>query len=268
MDTKKKSLVILNALSVLLVLAINYASQVFKFNDATIADISDKYDNLFTPAGYAFSIWGLIFLNLIIYSSYQIKRTFFSTKESDFVLQTGSWFFLANLLNAAWVIAFTYDFIGLSVFFMFGILFSLVQIMIRTNMERWDAPIGIIACVWWPICLYTGWISVATVANVATYLVKINWSGWGISPEWWTLLMIIVVVLLNLYLLVSRNLREFLLVTIWALVAIYVRHKTTFDNIAWTAMVAAVLLFISVGIHGFKNRETNPFKKFLEWKKG
>ena len=259
---------ILNALSVILVLTVNYTSQVFKFNDTTIAEMSDKYDNLFTPAGYAFSIWGLIFLNLIIYSFYQAKRTFFSTKESDFVLQTGSWFFITNLLNAVWVIAFTYDFTALSVIIMFGILFCLIQIIICTNMECWDAPIGIIAGVWWPICLYAGWISVATVANVATLLVKIHWNGWGISPEYWTKLMIVVIIILNLYLLVTRNLREFLMVSVWALVAIYIRHRTTVDEIAWTALLTAILLFIAAGIHGYQNQDTSPVKKFKEWKKG
>ena len=267
MENKKKTLAILNTLSVILVLFVNFASQKFNFNNTTIAEISNRYDNLFTPAAYAFSIWGLIFLNLIIYSFYQIKRSFLSTKKSDFILQTGSWFLLSNLLNACWVIVFSYNLIGLSVVIMLGILFSLVQIIIRTQMERWNAPIGIIACVWWPICLYAGWISVATIANIATYLVKIQWHGWGITPTGWTLIMIAIVAILNLYLLISRNMREFVLVAVWALVAIFVKHQTTNPAIAYTAITIAVLLLIATATHGYQNKETNPFVKFKEWKK-
>ena len=59
----KKKLAILNLLSVILVLAVNGLSQAQCWNDTTIGEMSARYDNLFTPAGYAFSIWGECFFN-------------------------------------------------------------------------------------------------------------------------------------------------------------------------------------------------------------
>ena len=97
----KKTYAIVNFLSVLLVLAVNGLSQAQRWNDTTIGEASDKYENLFTPAGYAFSIWGVIFLMLLGYSLFQIRRAFFSKKESPFIVQTGWWFAIANFLNAA-----------------------------------------------------------------------------------------------------------------------------------------------------------------------
>lgn len=256
-----KKLTIVNLLSVLLVIVINYVSQTRYFNDITIGEISRQYNTLFTPAGYAFSIWGIIFLSLFAYVIFQIRRVFFSKKDSDFVTKTGYWFFIANFLNSLWVLAFSYDYTGLSVVLMIGILFSLIQIILKTNMERWDAPISIIAFVWWPICLYSGWISVATIANIATYLVKINWSGFGISSETWTIALIIAAIGINISILIKRNMREFVLVGIWALVAIYIRNKDIYQSIAITALAGSIFLFLLITIHAYKNRDTNPFKK-------
>ena len=60
----KKKLALLNLLSVILVIAVNYISQAIRINETTIGEVSNKYFNLFTPAGYAFAIWGLIFLTV------------------------------------------------------------------------------------------------------------------------------------------------------------------------------------------------------------
>lgn len=260
----KKKLSILNLVSVVLVIAVNYISQVFSFNDTTIGEISSRYANLFTPASYAFAIWGLIFLLLMAYGIFQVRRAFFSEKESPFIEQTRYWFVLANLLNCCWVFAFVYDYTGLSVLIMFGILFSLIKIILNTNMERWDAPIATIAFIWWPICLYSGWISVATIANIAAYLSKIDWNGGPFSEITWTISMIVVAIVLNLLMIWKRNMREFALVGVWALFAIYSRHQDGYSSIAYTALSGAIILFIAIGVHGFKNRETNPFLKFQE----
>ncbi|WP_378185853.1 tryptophan-rich sensory protein [Aquimarina sp. W85] len=260
----QKKLSVLNLISVLLVIAVNYSAQVFRFNNTTIGELSKQYANLFTPAGYAFSIWGLIFISLLTYSLFQIRRAFFSSKKSGFILATSYWFFSANLLNVAWVLAFTYDYTGISVLIMFALLFSLLKIVLATNMERWDAPIEIIAFVWWPICLYSGWIAVASIANTSAYLVKIDWGALGLSEITWTIIMIIVAVLVNLFMLVTRNMREFALVGVWALIAIYVKQNTSHPSIGIVALIGIVLLILAVALHGIKNHKTNPVKKLIE----
>ncbi|SNR27023.1 hypothetical protein SAMN04488009_0584 [Maribacter sedimenticola] len=260
----KKKLAILNLVSVLLVIGVNYISQSMSFNNTTIGEISARYENLFTPAGYAFAIWGIIFLALFAYGIFQVKRAFFSNKESMFIEQTGYWFVIANILNCCWVFAFVYDYTGLSVLIMLGILLSLIKIILNTNMERWDAPITTIAFIWWPICIYSGWISVATIANISVYLSKLDWNGGILSEQAWTINMIIVAIALNLIMVWKRNMREFAAVGIWALFAIYIRHQDTYSTIANTALVGSILLLIAIMIHGYKNRKTNPFKKLQE----
>lgn len=260
----KKKLAVLNLLSVILVLAVNGLSQVQRWNDTTIGEMSARYDNLFTPAGYAFSIWGLIFLGLVGYALFGIRRAFFSKKETPHIEQTGYWFAIANVLNAAWVVAFTYDYVWLSVLIMLGILVSLLKIVIKTNMERWDAPIEIIAFVWWPVCFYSGWIAVATIANISAFLVSVGVEFSQLTQIVITMVMITIAVYLNNLMINLRNMREFALVGAWALFAIFIRHNGEIAAIAYYALAGAVVLTVAAALHGYRNRATNPMEKLKQ----
>ncbi|MFI8380059.1 tryptophan-rich sensory protein [Leeuwenhoekiella sp. NPDC079379] len=260
----KKKLAILNLLSVILVITINGLSQAQRWNDTTIGEVSNLYDNLFTPAGYAFSIWGVIFIGLLAYAIFGIRRAFFSKKDTPHIEQTGYWFTSVNVLNALWVVAFTYDYIWLSVFIIIGMLFCLLKIVLKTNMERWDAPIEIIAFVWWPICIYSGWVAVAVIANISAFLVKLDLAGSQLTQIIATMTLITVAVFINLLMINLRNMREFALVGAWALFAIFIRHKDNLESVAYFALLGTLLLTISSGLHAYRNRETNPINKLKE----
>ncbi|MCK0132857.1 tryptophan-rich sensory protein [Arenibacter sp. S6351L] len=257
----QKKLSIINLLSVILVIAVNYVSQAVRINDTTIGELSQRYTNLFTPASYAFAIWGLIFLGLLAYALFQIKVVFFDEKELAYIEQTGYWFAFANVLNGMWVIAFAYEYMGLTVIIMAGILISLLRIIINTNMELWDAPKGIIAFSWWPICLYSGWITVATIANIALYLTKIGWSGGFLTEVQWTIVLMVVATLINLVIIYKRNMREFAAVGVWAMFAIYIRHQDSMEILAYTALACSAVLLSVILFHGYSNRNSNPFFK-------
>lgn len=253
---------ILNLTSVIIVLIVNYLSQTGIFNNQTVGELSDKYENLFTPAGYAFSIWGLIFLGLIVFA---VNHLILLVKNKDisFYASSGYWFALVNLANAAWVVCWLYEWTGTSVIIMAFMMFGLIKIILNTNMERWDAPNRIIFFSWWPICLYSGWINVALIANVSAYLSKIGWVGIVLNEVEWTMIMIIIATGINYFMIWKRNMREFAAVGIWALVAIFIRHLGSEDYIAWTAIIASVFLIINISIHAFINIKTNPFYRMM-----
>ncbi|MDT0642030.1 tryptophan-rich sensory protein [Zunongwangia sp. F363] len=251
---------ILNFISLIFAIFASYYTQAVALNGNTMQSLSERYFNLFTPAGYAFSIWGVIYLSLLAYCGFQLYRAF-KNKETEDILATGPWFAIANFCNAAWIFAWFYEATGISVLLMLIIIFSLIKIILNTNMERWDAPLKTIALVWWPICFYSGWIAVATIANIAAYLAKINWDGWFLTEVQWTVVMILIATLINLAMVYTRNMREFALVGVWVLVAIFVRHSAENEILAWTAMAGAILLFLAVAYHGYKNRATSPLAK-------
>jgi len=260
----KRFYAIANLLVIIALIAWNYVANTMGINGNTVGSLSDEYSNLFTPAGYAFSIWGLIFLALLAHGIFQVKRVFFDRKDDEFVSQIGPWLIIANVANGLWVWVWLQEYTGLSVVIMLVILVSLIAIIGRLNMERWDAPLPIIAWVWWPIDLYSGWIAVATIANIAAYLAKLEWQAL-FSEVTWTVIMIAAATLVNLLMVYYRNMREFALVGVWALIAIALRHWEAIPVLQWTALAGALVLLIAVSIHGYQNRETNPFRK---WARG
>lgn len=263
----KKTLQILNGVALIGTIIINYLSNTGVFNGNTMASVSDKYHNYFTPAGYAFSIWGLIYLALIAFVIYQGRSLFKKVADEWPVLQIGWWFIISCVANSLWVIAWLYDYTAVSVILMMILLGSLIKIILATRMELDDLPIKKIAFVWWPFCLYSGWISVAFVADIAAWLTKIKWNGFGISEIVWTLIMIIVAGIINLFITWNRNMREFAIVGAWALIAIAVANWNGEQSIKVTAIVVAVILLLSSGFHSYRNRKTNPLRNLFSLNK-
>ncbi len=253
---------VLNLLSVLFAIMMSYFSQILKINNNTIRELSLEFDTLFTPSGFTFAIWGIIYIGLLIMSGHQLYRTFISDKD-EMNFHTGPWFIIANVANALWVIVWLYEYAHLSVVFMLIILFSLIKLILLNNMERWDAPFKTIAFFWWPICLYSGWITVATIANISSVLVKYNWDGWGLSEMLWANIMIVVAVLINLLMIYTRNMREFALVGVWAFVGIYFKNIESAPDVAYVAIAAAILVFLNIAFHGYVNRKSNPMYKLV-----
>lgn len=259
-----KRLAVFNFLSVLLAIFTNFLAQTGKINNTTIGELSDKYSNLFTPADYAFSIWGLIYLGLLAFSIFMLHQAFTDGKHTIFIKKTSLWFIVANIGTCLWVVAWLYEFTGLSVVLMFLILLKLLKIVVNNDMELWDAPFRIIAFYWWPICLYSGWIAVASIANMASWLTLIGWDGAVFSDVEWTVIMIGVAVIINLLMVWLRNMREFALVGVWALTAIYMRHQGSEELIAKVAIAGAILLLLNISYHGFINRKQNPVYRMLQ----
>lgn len=245
----KKILAIANFLSVILVLVVNGLSQSQRWNNTTVGEISNKFGNLFTPASYAFSIWGLIFLMLIGYALYQLYGAFGNTANSEYITKTGWWFTLANVFNASWVVAFTYDQILLSVLIMIGILVSLLKIIVNTDMQKGVVSIVHRILAWWPISIYAGWISVAMIANVSAYFTSIGFMGSELTQIIWTIALITIAVLIHTLMVWTRNMHAFAGVAVWALVAIFMRHKGDLESVAYYALVSAVTLTVIIGLH-------------------
>lgn len=255
-----KALSITNLIGVIAVIYFNYYLNALGINGNTVGSLSDKYDSLFTPAGYAFAIWGLIFLGLLVQAIFLVARSFKPQKDQSSISQIGLGIFLANLLNIGWLLAWLNEYTGLSVVIMLLILITLISVIVRTNMERWDAPLKTILFIWWPICLYSGWIAVATIANISTLLAKIGWNG-GLDESVWAFILIAVATLLGIFMIFKRNMREFSLVIVWALIAIAVRHWGNIALLQYGALAGALILLVSTGYHASQNRATMPHKK-------
>jgi hypothetical protein len=132
-------------------------------------------------------------------------------------------------------------------------------------MELWDAPIAVILFIWWPFVFYSGWLTVACIANVSVYLTKIEWNAFGLSPQFWTIVMILIATVINFIITWTRNMREFALVGAWALVAIGVANYNLEEAVVYCALITGGLLLVSSSVHAIKNKDTSPYQKCLEY---
>lgn len=257
---KNKILAVSHLLVLSAIIYWSYYSNTGAVNNNTMATVSDKFDSLFTPAGYAFAIWGIIYIGLIGLGINMISKAFRNISNDNFIEKAAPTLILSYIGNALWVWFWLNEQAGISVIIMLFILTMLIITIVRLNMQLWDAPLKYIALVWWPIDIYFGWISVATIANISAYLNSIHWTG-GLSEITWTIIMIFIATLLALYMTYSRNMREYTGVFIWAFIAIAVKHYGQISSITWCAIIGAVIMGIGSGIHAYKNRATNPFTR-------
>lgn len=241
----KKTLQIANGFFLVFTIVFNYLSNTGVFDGKTIGNVSDQYRNLFTPAGYAFSIWGLIYLLLFGFVIYTGKSLFntLNNQADSFVLKIGWWFVVSCLANCLWIVTWLYGYTGLSALILLLMLMALLIILRQalkfkeTAAQKWFIN--------YPFQIYAGWLSVALIAAVAGWLTKINWDGWGISPNNWTMILIAVASIIHLFMTWKKNAPVFALVAVWALIAIAMSNKDSNQQIHIIAFSAAAIIFVS-----------------------
>lgn len=266
MKVKNFALVTLNTITLAVMLFVNTASNTGFFSQRTVGDVSHKYDTLFAPAGYAFAIWGLLFLLAICFVIFQWVLV--KNDPKHFIIKTGIWFSLSNIFNAAWVYLWLNEMLGWCVILILLLLICLIILTVRLRLELDDEPVRTIFFVWWPITFYLGWIMVATIACVSAWLVSINWLGFNLPPDVWTIIMIAIASVLYLALTFKRNMREASIIAIWAFIAIAVRQWNLHFDIASAAIIASIVLAFASVRHTYKNRYYGIGPKLLrhEWK--
>ncbi|MBC7425958.1 MAG: hypothetical protein H7321_05430 [Bacteroidia bacterium] len=229
---------------VILNIAFNYLYAKFSGVDS-VKVISDKYDNLFTPAPYAFAIWGIIYLSFIIYCITQLLPR--SQKHEEYELLSGP-LLLANIGGSLWIFVYTNYWIGMSVVVIFAMLILGMILFIRSYKAAYTLGYKVTI----PFALFFGWISVAVIASVSSWLVSIGWNGAGISETVWTVIMITVATIAALITGISYKDPIFPAVVAWATIAIKMKVIGYDSTVELTAMVAAIITGITAIIYLIK----------------
>jgi hypothetical protein len=237
---------VVNVLALIAVIVVNWLANALPLNGQTQGEISDRFDVFFVPAGYAFSIWGLIYLGLIAFAVYQALPT---QRENARLRRVGYLFALSCVANITWLFLWHYEVFVLTLVAMLALLLLLIAIYLRLDIgraqvggvERWLVDV--------PFSVYLGWITVATIANVTVVLDYLGWNGWGISPQAWTVIMLFTGLVIATAMSLTRGDVAYSLVLIWAYAGIAVKHQDT-PVVAMTAWVTAVLigLMLVIGV--------------------
>lgn len=206
----------INLIFLVITLIINYMGAVGMISGLSQKDISDQFMTLITPSPATFSIWGLIYSLLIISLVVTIVKKddpYYQRAVTDISLL----FRVSCILNISWIVLFSFVQLELSVLFILGMLLTMTFICQQLpkihERKRWFLPLT--------FGLYTGWLFIASVVNIAAMLVKLEWNGFGLADNIWTSIILIVAIGLNIFVLSRIRNAVFPLPVAWAYLGIY-----------------------------------------------
>jgi len=213
-------------------------------NGVTSGEVSDLYPTLVTPAGFTFSIWGVIYMFLLVFIVYQALP---KNRDQPFLRQIGLLFALSGACNVSWLFLWHYEMVTYSLVLMFALLATLIGVYLRLDIGRAAVSLKEMAFVHMPFSVYLGWISIATIANVSVALTAAGWDGGGIEPVTWAVVIICVALLLSLAMLVTRKDIAYSFVVVWALVGI-LEKQSEHQTIVLASEIGILLLLVAIGV--------------------
>ncbi|TFB24305.1 tryptophan-rich sensory protein [Filobacillus milosensis] len=237
-------LAIYNAIALLLVILVNFLSNYLPINGQTTGQISSEINVLFTPAGYVFSIWGLIYLLLVFW----VIGLFYSSAGRDIANRVSYLFVINAFLNIGWIFFFHYEYFAWTLLIMVGLLFNLIyiyNILNDPNISRmWQIPFSI----------YLGWVTIATILNVGIVLKTFGYQQYILYEPLWTILLLIMSTLLAMWFAITKKDLLYPLVFVWAFIGIAVKRIAEYPAIGYTAIIMTIILVVFIVYTIFKNK--------------
>ncbi|MGD6966049.1 tryptophan-rich sensory protein [Rossellomorea vietnamensis] len=228
---------LLNIAAFILVVVVNALAVTLPLNGQTTGEISNRLDVFFTPAGYVFSIWSVIYLLLGIWIIQQIPK---KNRESDYYRTLSPYFIATCLLNSTWIFMWHYNYFGLSVIVMLSLLITLILLYRKAE----DLSNGFLDML--PFSVYLGWISVAAVANISYYLTFLEWGGFGLGEAFWAIFLLAFSLALAVYFRIKKRDWIYPLVFVWATIGIGVNNQSEHPILSSLSYAVAVLIFLAV----------------------
>lgn len=235
-DTVRQISVIIATVATIIM---NILANALPLNGQNTGEISDRFPVLFVPAGYVFSIWGLIYIGMIAFTIFQALPA----QKNNLRMRSVGWLYvLSSAANIAWLFFWHYNIFALTIVAMLILLGALISIYLRmgtgkTNVaatERWMARV--------PLSIYLGWITVATIANATDVLYLTGWTGAPLTPEIWTVILLAAALLITTIMLFTRRDVAYALVIAWAAYGISVKQAGV--NLVLNAAVATAALVV------------------------
>ncbi|MHC5227480.1 tryptophan-rich sensory protein [Enterococcus sp. LJL99] len=227
----------------------NAAAVLLPVNGLTTQEVSDKYANLFAPAGITFSIWSIIYLFVAGFTIYFWKDSSDSVlANKDLKRRLGILVIISSILNSIWLFAWQYLFLSLSVIIMLALLVTLIIINLEIGKYRFNTKEYILVRL--PFSIYFGWITVATIANITAFVVSKNITLFQDHQVLWTIIILLVgLVIAGATILKNKNI-AYGLTVIWAYAGILIKHQSSsgwnkeYPAVSITVMICLVALIV------------------------
>ncbi|HYC74280.1 hypothetical protein [Brevundimonas sp.] len=219
----------------------------------TPAEFSADSDATLRVAGYAFSIWGVIYVAILAYAVRQAMR---QTGESLLIHRFGWPSIVAFLGIGWWVVAAAFDWEAATVVLIFGSLAALllpllhnadaIRALGRTERDRW--------LVVWPLALLAGWLTVAAPLNLLTVLTGNEALPAAPGPTVWAMLAVVVVALVALGMTARLRMLAYALPVAWGLLGAFVAEQERNPPLAYAALAATAAVLVGAVILTFRLR--------------
>lgn len=236
--------------SIVLTIVVNTLANALPLNGLNTGEISDRFDVYFTPAGYVFSIWGLIYLGLIAFAIFQALP---AQRENPRLRKIGWWVVIGSLANTIWIFLWHYEVFPLTVVAMLVLLVSLIFTYLLLGVSRVKVPTSEKLAVHLPFSIYLGWITVATVANITSLLDYLQWNAWGISEVTWMWIILAAVLVIALLMNFTRRDIGYTLVILWAVAGIGLKHAMV-NGVALAAWITFGVVAVTLVYAIFRKR--------------
>jgi len=244
---KINSYQIITLLATVITITVNALANNLPLNGLNTGEISDRFEIFFVPAGYVFSIWGLIYLALIVYSIFQALP---AQANNPVLKKIAPLYWISSLANTVWIFLWHYEVFSFTVFAMLTILVTLIMISRLVvglkGLEKWIVRMT--------FSIYLGWISVATIANVSQNLYLYQWKGWGLDPQIWAVILLAVASALGILKTWMENDTPYALVLVWAFIGITVSQAGS-SLVVTSAWVSVFLLVAALFSSIYKYRK-------------
>ncbi len=221
--------------------------------------LSAQYPNLFTPAGFTFSVWSIIYMLLLGFIVYQMYVLFAEHhRDKSRILSISPLFAGVCICNAAWLFAWHYELTTLSIIIMLAHLFLLILINDRLKLAISWNPLPSKLWIDIPFSIYLGWIYVATIANITAWCVSKGFDLSFLPPQLWTIIMLVAALLIGMFYVFTRNNKFLALTIVWAFYGIIVKLKKArndeADNIVLAAHIALGILLLIIVLNSLRRR--------------
>jgi len=224
--------------SFLAVMVVNVAANALPINGQTTGQISDRFSVYVIPAGYVFAIWGLIYTLLGAFTTWQALPR---NREDATLRSLGYLPALTGVVNSGWMVLWHYEVFALTVPVMVALLATLVAIHLRL----WARRARLHGTAYWtvraPWSVYLGWITVATITNIAQTLAAVGFTGLGVEPAVLAALVLVVgIAIAGTFVTRFRDV-AYGLVIVWAYAGVAIKESDT-ALVAGTAGLGATLV--------------------------
>jgi len=213
-DTMRSFLVLAATIGVIL---FNWLAATGRLAGTDTAAISAKYQTLVTPAGYAFSIWTLIYVGLVAFSVFQLLPANVARFRP-----VRSLYIFTCALNCAWLYFWQQEQIVVCFVIILTLAVALfaINFIIREPESMTDAWIAKGA-----FGLYFGWVTAATLVNFAIMLKFLNALASPTTETILAVVLILVAAALGVLIRIRLTNSFYPLAVAWALTAIAVKQS-------------------------------------------